>query len=114
MRGRSMDKSLEECLHLIPGSVQAAVNKGRVCGGTFAEYTDDAAAIFRGFTTLISLLQVNQLMRNSGDPDEVEKALDPYGADSLMSMMRAMSNSMSYRAERLGDWAGERAKEAVK
>jgi len=114
MRGRSMDKSLEECLHLIPGSVQAAVNNGHVCGGPFAEYTNDAAAIFRGFTTLISLIQVNQLMRSSGDPDEAEKALDLYGDDSLMLMMRAISNTMNYRAEGLGARAAERAKEAVK
>lgn len=100
-----MDKSLQECSRTINSEIETAVRNGRINGGPFAEYTDNAATIFRGFSVLIDLIQVGELARDSDDDAEVEKALTPYEAGALISMMRATSDVMSRRAEELGEWA---------
>lgn len=113
LRGCAMDKALQECSRTINSDIATAVRNGRINGGPFAEYTDNAATLFRGFSVLIDLIQVGELARDSDDDAEVEKALTPYEAGTLISMMRATSDVMSRRAEELASWAKTRMEEGA-
>lgn len=104
-----MDKSLRDCLTRINGDMLEAINKGRICGAPFAEYTDTASAVFIGISTIIKIVQVADMAR--ADKRDSEQAMTPMEVYSLLALAGAVSHVMARRAEDLADWADARMDE---
>lgn len=105
-----MDKALLGVLPVIDKEIQAAVRDGKVSGGPFVDYTNNAAAIFYGFRVIAELLHIDELRRDY--EDEHERLMTGNQKGGLLELIRATSDVMAQDAEQIRDWACTRTEKA--